>query len=149
MATRLWTALLLLAAVFAMHGVQCVASDPDMEHWSSSLAAVSSVGGHTAAVHLTAAAGTPDRSDVAAADGVRDAAATASTGLPAPWHDAHVLAVCLAVLLAGVIVLGAVARLRGRAIPLVRGSPRRGRRFTAWSLRPRSPDLSVLCLLRI
>jgi hypothetical protein len=149
MATRLWTALLLLAAVFAMHGLQCVASDPAMEHGSSSLAAVPSVvGGHAAAVHL-AAAGMPDHVDVAAAAGVRDAAATASTGLPSPWHDAHALAVCLAVLLAGLTILGAVARLRGRAIPLVRGSPRRGRRFAAWPLRARPPDLAILCLLRI
>ena len=148
MATRLWTALLLLAAVFAVHGVQCVASDPSMEHGSSSPAAVASIGDHAAAVHL-AAAGMPGHFEVAAAGGVRDAAATASTGLPAPWHDAHVLTVCLAALLAGVTVLGAVAPLRGWAIPLVRGSPRRGHRFAAWSLRPRPPDLSVLCLLRI
>ena len=149
MATRLWTALLLLAAVFAMHGVQCVASDPAVEHGSSSLAAVSAVGGRAAAVHLTAAAGMPDHFGVATAGGVRDAAPTPSSGLPAPWHDAHVLAVCLAVLLGGLTILSAVARLRGRAIPLVRGSPRRRCRFAAWSVRPRPPDLSVLCLLRI
>jgi hypothetical protein len=147
MATRLWTALLLLAAVFAMHGVQCVTSDSAMEHGSASLATVSSVGGHAAAVQL--AAGMLGHFDAAAVGDVPDAAAIASTGLPEPWHDAHVLAVCLAVLLAGLTVLGAVARLRGRAILLVRGPPRPGRRFAAWSLRPRPPDLSVLCLLRI
>lgn len=147
MATRLWTALLLLAAVFAMHGVQCATSDSVVQHGSSSLSATSSVGGHVAAAGLTAAAGMLDHSDLTAAGGARDAAA--STGLPAPWHDAHVLAVCLAVLLAGLTVLRAVARFRGRAILVVRGPPRHGRRFAAWSLRPRPPDLSVLCLLRI
>ncbi len=149
MATRLWTALLLLAAVFAMHGVQCVTSDPAMEHGSWSHAAAPSVLVHAAAVHLAAAEVPPGHAEVAAVGGVRDAAATASTGLPAPWHGAHVLAVCLAVLLAGLTVLGAMASLRGRVIPLVRRSPRCGHRFAAWSLRPRPPDLSVLCLLRI
>ena len=144
MASRLWATLLLLAAVFATHGVQCVTSDSAMEHGSPSLAAVPSVVGHPAAVHLADGTEMPRHSDAAAADGGRDAAVTLL-----PWHDAYVLIVCLAILLAGLTVLGAGAHFRGRAVPPVRGSPGRGHRFAAWSLWPRPPDLSVLCLLRI
>lgn len=147
---RLWTALLLLAAVLAVHGVQCVAADPSLVRESTTLGAVASVGAPGAAIHGGVVAATmPDHSHAAGADVARDAAATGSTGLPAPWHDAHVLALCLAVLLAGLTVLGASALFRGMVVPLVRGSPGPGRRLTGWARHPRPPDLSVLCLLRI
>ncbi|WP_431521209.1 DUF6153 family protein [Blastococcus capsensis] len=150
MGARLWTALLLLAAVFAMHGVRCVAAEPALAHGSTSLDAVASIGAPAAAIHVGAVtAEKPAHSHAAATHGSRDVAATVSTDLPAPWHDAHVLAMCLAVLLAGLTILGALTRVRGMAIPLVRGSPPPRRWLTGWVRQPRPPDLSALCLLRI
>jgi hypothetical protein len=156
MGARLWTALLMLAAVFSMHGLQCTAGDSAVEHVSTPLGAAASVGAPAAAIHVgTVAAAISDPWRVAATHGARDAASTGSTGLPAPQapqapgHDAHVWAVCLAVLLAGLTILGAVALLRGMAVPLIRGSPTPSRWLTGWSRQPRPPDLSVLCLLRI
>ena len=150
MRARLWTALLLLAAVFAMHGVQCVAADPALAHGSTSLLAVASSGAPVAAVHVRAvAAEEPRHSHGAAAHGAEEVAATGSTGPPAPWHDAHIVAVCLAVLLAGLTVLGAVRRLRAMAVPPVRGSPPSRRCLSRAAMQHRPPDLFALCLLRI
>ncbi len=147
---RLWAALLLLAAVFAMHGVQCMAAGSALDHGSTSLGAVASVGAPATAVHVGGVAeARPDHGLVAAAHGAEDVGATGSTGGSAPWHDAHVLAVCLAVLLAGLTILGASALRRGGAVPLVRGSPMSARWPTGWARQPRPPDLSALCLLRI
>ena len=147
---RLWAALLLLAAVFAMHGIQCMATGSALEHGSTSLGAAASVGAAAASVHVGPVADAmPDHGRVAATHGAGDAGTTGASGLPAPWHDAHALAVCLAVLLAGLTFLGASALRRGVAVPLVRGSPTSARWPTGWARQPRPPDLSALCLLRI
>ncbi|WP_407937435.1 DUF6153 family protein [Modestobacter caceresii] len=147
---RLWAALLLLAAVFAMHGIQCAAAGSALAHGSTSLSAAASVDVSAASVHLGPVAGAmPDHRRVAATRGAADADATGSSGLPAPWHDAHLLAVCLAVLLAGLTVLAAVVLRRGSALPPARGSPTPSRWPTGWSRQPRPPTLSALCLLRI
>ncbi|WP_442929297.1 DUF6153 family protein [Modestobacter sp. VKM Ac-2978] len=147
---RLWAALLLLAAVFAMHGVQCVAAGSAQRHGSTSVGAAAAVGVPAASVHLGPVAGAmPDHGHGAATPEADADGATGSSGLPAPWHDAHVLAVCLAVLLAGLMVLRAVVLRRGVAIPPVRGSPTPSRWPTGWSRQPRPPTLSALCLLRI
>ncbi|WP_442928877.1 DUF6153 family protein [Modestobacter sp. VKM Ac-2980] len=147
---RLWAALLLLAAVFAMHGIQCAAAGSALEDGSTSLSAAASVDVPAASVHLGPVAGAmPDHGHGAATPEADADGATGSSGLPAPWHDAHLLAVCLAVLLAGLMVLRAVVLRRGVAIPPVRGSPTPSRWPTGWSRQPRPPTLSALCLLRI
>ena len=148
MEARLWTALL-LAAVFSMHGLQCGAADSPWEHGSTSLGAAASVGVPVAAIQTVVSAGVPDHSHVGPMHGVRDAGASGSTSLPSPWQDAHVLVVCLAVLLVGLTIRGASARIRGMAIPFVRGPPGPCRWSTGLSRQPRPPDLSLLCLLRI
>ncbi|WP_407062152.1 hypothetical protein [Blastococcus montanus] len=147
---RLWAALLLLAAVFAMHGVQCVATGWTLEHGSPSFGPAASVGASASSAHVGAVGDAmPDHGHVPDTHGAGDAGATGSSGLPAPWHDAHVLAVCLAVLLAGLTSLGALVLRRGLAVPLVRGSPTPCRWPRGWSRQPRPPALSALCLLRI
>lgn len=147
---RLWAALLLLAAVFAVHGMQCVAAGPVFEHGSTSLGVAAPVGVPAGSVHVGHVADAmPDHGHAAATPGGADADVTGSSGPLAPWHDAHLLAVCLVVLLAGLTVLGAVVLRRGGAVPPVRGSPTPSRWPTGWSRQPRPPTLSALCLLRI
>lgn len=147
---RLGAALLLLAAVFAVHGIQCVAAGSALEHGSTSLGRAASVGVPAAAVHVGAVADAiPDDLHAAGTHGSGDAGATGSSGLPSPWRDAHVLAVCLAVLLAGLTILSPWALGRGVAVSLVRGSPPSSRWPSGWSRPPRPPALSALCLLRI
>lgn len=147
---RLWAALLLLAAVFAMHGIQCAAAGSAPEHGFTSLGEAASVGVPVASIHVGPVADAmPDHGHGAATQMADADGATGSSGLPAPWHDAHLLAVCLAVLLAGLMALGAVVLRRGVAIPPVRGSPTPSRWPTGWSRQPRPPTLSALCLLRI
>lgn len=138
-------ALLVLAAVFSMHGLQCVAGDPgnaqsDMASMDGTFSA-GETGGTTALSatgHVSAGLG---------AVAVEAAATTSHT----PFHSAvHTLAVCVAILLAGFAVLGALLVLR-RSARLSANGPVRIRARSWWTstqlLRP--PDLASLCLLRI
>ena len=137
MPVRLWV-LVLLAAVFAMHGLQCSTAGPGTGHGTP--AAPSAIG-HSPAGHSNALVVAPAVGVAAAEAGIPPA--------PAPEHEAHLWAVCLAVLLSAVTLLGAVALLRRGGTPVVRGSPSSPRRPAArWALL-RPPDLSALCLLRI
>ena len=139
-ARRMW-ALLLLAAVFSMHGVQCVAADAGAGHAPATTSAhavveplhpVESMLG-VAARHLTGPAG--------AMPGALD------DGPPA--HVSGFAVVCLAVLLTGVALLGVTSLLRRHgAFPLQPRAPTALAR-TGWFRLPRPPDLSALCLLRI
>ncbi|MCZ2839775.1 hypothetical protein [Modestobacter sp. VKM Ac-2985] len=144
---RVWTALLLLAAVFGVHGVQCTMPDPTLGHESVTVAP-------TASVDVPAAAAAGPIVVAAAMRGHQHAAlpGTGGAGDPgslAPWHDGHVLAFCLAALLAGLTVMGASSRLRGLAVRLAGGRPTSPHCTTGWSRQPRPPDLAALCLLRI
>jgi hypothetical protein len=154
MAARLWTALLMLAAVFAMHGVQCTAA-ADTAGTAGTTAHVGSVAmtalspGHA---HAAAAAASPDDpmlSQSAATGTEGTAGALAEAGHGSAPHDAaaHLWAVCLAVLaaaLAGVLtaLVPRSVRLTAPALGYVRA------RLRSPAL-PRPPDLSALCLLRI
>ncbi|MCZ2805027.1 DUF6153 family protein [Modestobacter sp. VKM Ac-2983] len=142
---RVWTALLLLAAVFGVHGVQCMAVDPALEHASVAHALTASVDVPAPVGQVAVVAALPGHHS-AAPQGAGEAGATGSLD---SWHDGHALAVCLAVLLAGLTVAGTLVRLRGTVVRLVRGSLSSPRWTTGWSRQPRPPDLSVLCLLRI
>ncbi|MGY2065744.1 hypothetical protein [Blastococcus sp. SYSU DS0619] len=148
---RLWV-LLVLAAFFSAHGLQCLADDGGLGHGASHAAASSSSGHAPAVTHpaaVTAAA-------TLIAPGHTRAEVTATAGpahlleLHLPAHGAQVAAVCLAVLLVGATVVGAVARRRwATTARSVRGSPPPPRWSTGRTPPPRPPDLSALCLLRI
>lgn len=162
MAARGWTALLLLAAVFAMHGVQCATAADGPGHAATSLGhslasgEPSSRTAHAPAhAHAIAAAGVALAVPVAAAplaghpDSVPAAAGPAGAGgAGVPFHAAgHLWTVCLAVLAAALAVLLAtsVPRAAHLSVPAVLDA-----RTRLWSSRPpRPPDLSALCLLRI
>ena len=147
-AQRLWV-LLLLAAVFCMHGLQCVGPDVDAGHGTGAAAhAVVYLAAPAPLVDSTLAAvghlvdGAPSDSGVLAA-----AAVLSQYGLPP--HGAAFWAVCLAVLLTGILALG-VAALTGRApARFIRAGTPSSLWHTGWSRIPRPPDLSALCLLRI
>lgn len=164
MPARFIWALVLLAAVFCMHGLQCVTTHssgshgaptatsqspmdrPAAERDSTESVSAESVSAESVSIELVGAAPastaiTTSSSDVAPHDG--------KPMHRPPVHAAGLWAVCLAVLLAGVALLGASVLLRAAALPLLRGSPGR-RSGPPRGLRlPRPPDLSVLCLLRI
>lgn len=141
--------MLLLAAVFVMHGVQCMVADPEGGHAPTAPALAS-----TAMEHPSG----PD----AVADGVaaglvitpavmHAVAGPLGAGLPVDrdlGHNADLWAVCLAVT-GGLVLLAALGLSRRGAVTPVRGSPFRlvGTAIIAGPLRP--PDLSSLCLLRI
>jgi hypothetical protein len=161
MAARLWTALLMLAAVFAMHGLQC-AGAPDSADPAATAAhsATTTHGGSVAMIALTPgraglAAGTAgvDEPMPAHATGTATVAAVAApvdaghNGAPHDWA-AHLWTACLAVLAAALAVLLAllVRRLVRREPPALRTARARA---VGWLTPPRPPDLSALCLLRI
>ena len=144
-ARRMWV-LLLLAAVFSMHGVQCVAADVDAGHVMTGTAhalVAAPVQAPSVGVGLAIA------SSVAHGMAPGTAVVTASTGDGLPAHGAAFWAVCLAIVLTGIVLLGVVALIRTPWARAVRArAPSRLWR-AGWSRLPRPPDLSALCLLRI
>jgi hypothetical protein len=150
---RLWTAVLVLAAVFAMHGAQCSAAahDPAVHasaaHAIPVLHAAPAAGG--AGTPVEAAMDSATMGSTVLTDTVVTAAAAAagSDSGPGSWAT-HLWAVCLAVLAAGIAVLFALftPRLVGLSSPALR---RARARAPGWPIPPRPPDLSALCLLRI
>lgn len=142
MRQRIW-ALLAVAAVLAMHGVQCMGGPVDSTH--APVAAVAP---------LTVLDGD---AVVASIDGMhRVAALTAAATLPLhsapggmPAHGAEVWTICLAVAFAALALVSVVALSRGRAALLVRGPPPLLRLLRNLHRLPPAPDLSALCLLRI
>ncbi|MGY1834580.1 hypothetical protein ACI79P_05665 [Blastococcus sp. SYSU DS0510] len=163
MAARGWTALLLLAAVFAMHGLQCTTAGTEHPagHGVAPVAAAPAgllEGGlHTGPVspgheaHSSAHAGEHGSVQGAAAM----VAAAPPVGLVAADHGSapagaggHLWALCLAVLAAGLAVL--LALLLPRLLTLLPAAWARLRTHTSTGLAPlRPPDLHSLCLLRI
>ena len=146
MTMRRMCVLLLLAAIFSMHGAQYVAADAGLRH----------------AEVAVAQHGTQDPLDagslsgsMAADDQLQQAdpslGATAMAGQPGSSHGvaAHVWSLCLAILCAGLILLAAASLLGRVAAPVPRGIASHLSLFTGWSRLPRPPDLSALCLLRI
>ena len=165
MAARLRTALLVLAAVLAMHGVQCTtaAAGPGQAAVHAghapdavSLAMTALVPGPvdamvTAGIALADPIGAVTIAGSAVSGPATPGGAAAAMspagqgGLP---HDAgsHLWTVCLAVLAAALAVMLEV--LVPRSVHLT--APALGcARARLRSLAPRPPDLSVLCLLRI
>lgn len=150
---RRWFALLLLAAVFGMHGLQC-----------TGVATPAAAGGQTMAAHITsgalAAFAEPTASDVPGAVmsmaaplvatdvliGPMDVAAAGHDGGPVGAMD-HLWTVCLAVLSVGlaVVLIAAVAMLLWRWLPTLRSSARRRGHVKPLA---QAPDLFALCVLR-
>lgn len=142
-----WSVLLLLSAVFGMHGIQCMGADSSMPTPHAADAASSaSASPHVAipaevaavtAVLLPAPEGAPSV--------VGAAVDRAGHRGPAGLMD-HLGAVCLAVLAAG---LGALVLVLSRVRSVRPGVLRR--RVHRWlsSLDPpRAPDIHFLCVLR-
>jgi hypothetical protein len=148
MAGRLWTALLVLAGVFAVHGVQCAAGDGghDAAHAPAASIVVTAVSpGHADA----AAAVTPltDPAPGAHPTTTTTTAAADDRGTGAPHETpGHLWTVCLAVLAAALVL---VAVLLPRPAQLTRPALTHVRARLGSLAPARPPDLSALCLLRI
>jgi hypothetical protein len=158
MAARGWTALLLLAAVFAMHGLQCTAAGTGNATGHGAVpVAAASAGPLDDGPHPTTAQ--PGLEALSGAHGsvpgiTAVVAAGPTAGLPGAGHDSapataggHLWALCLAVLAAGLTVLVA---LLPRLLTLLPAACARLRRHASTARAPlRPPDLHSLCLLRI
>lgn len=147
MASRGWTAVLLLFAVLAMHGLQCGSgADGDAHTGAAPLVAVTA--SPAGDPHLAHAASTPSTPLL---DGHDGATAPVPDGehSNAPVQGAgHLWAVCLAVLAAGLALLLALVppRLLAPAPATLVSSLTRA---LGASPLGRPPDLHALCLLRI
>lgn len=141
---RLWV-LLLLAAIFSMHGAQYVAADAGLRHAEVAVAQ-HGTGSLPAAGSLSGSMAADERVQPADAS----LSATNMDG-QSPSHDvaAHVRSLCLAILYAGLVLLAVAALLWRVTTPVPRGIAAHLSLFTGWSRLPRPPDLSALCLLRI
>jgi hypothetical protein len=153
--------LVLLAAVFSMHGLQCVAADSGAPAWAHGTGHSVAAVGPDDVLHLVgsdAAMVSVGNMSVSAGDMSAPPAAAvtaAMVGVPLGWsHDSsphgsgHLWAWCLAILAAGLaaLLLALIGSLPGIRLP----RPRRvtGRAW-AWLSPPRPPDLYSLCLMRI
>ncbi|MGY1858532.1 hypothetical protein [Modestobacter sp. SYSU DS0290] len=150
MAVRVWTVLLVMAGVFAMHGLQC-ATAHDAGHGSGLHPATTTLAAATAARPALALAGARPGHDTA--DGpVVAADLTAPTVVEherAPGSPAGYLwSLCLAVLAAG--VTASCLLLAPRLLSVVARVPAQVcSRVGSWPAPLRPPDLAALCLLRI
>ena len=159
MAARLWTALLMLTAVFAVHGVQCTsAADGAGSAATTTHVATTAHADSVAMTTLTAgqartAPGAASFDDPPPAHaGTATVAADAAlidaghSGAPHDWA-AHLWTACLAVLAVALAVL--LALLVFRLVQLGPPAPRKVTRARRRVTPHRPPDLSALCLLRI
>lgn len=146
MASRMIWALLVLSAVFVMHGVPSL--NAPAEHAGLAQAPQALVQSSTDAPGVYAQVHDAAPSVVTPADRLTPSAIVDDSPSH-PGMAAHVWAACLAVLLLGVALLGAHALVRGSVKAFGQQILLRGRR-TLWALPvARPPDLSALCLLRI
>lgn len=142
---RLWV-LLLLAAIFSMHGAQYIAADAGLRH------AEASVAQHGIEEPLEAGSLSGSMAESEQPQQVDPPlGAMARPGRPGPSHDvaAHLWSLCLAIVYAGLILLAAASLVGMVVAPVLRGVASHLSLFKGWSRLPRPPDLSALCLLRI
>jgi hypothetical protein len=154
-ATRLVMALLLLGAVFAMHGLSCTDTADRGAGHSAPAVTIAGPSGHAmtaAAVASNVLAG-PAAADHAgpssAIPGAGGAAVVPPTGHGSAPHSsaAHLWAACLAVLAAGLAAM--LALLAPHVVRLVAPALSRALTGARGSLPPpRPPDLHAPCLLR-
>lgn len=150
MSGRFVWALLLLGAVFSMHGIECAAADANAGHGTMASAGP--------AIYEDAPSGPVDETLTTAGTQMSQAlmpaaSVAAAAALPhrdLPTHGAASWMVCLAALLTGAITLAAAA-LIGREPASLLGSRAAPVALwhTGWSRLPRPPELAALCLLRI
>jgi hypothetical protein len=154
MAARGWTALLLLAAVFAMHGLQCTAPGTGHAAGHDAAAVAPAPAGLLDGGARTGATSTPSDAHGALLDTTAMVGAAAAPAGLLAGHDStpagaggHLWTLCLAVLAAG---LAALVTLLLPRTPALLGQPRARLRIRPPAgLAPlRPPDLHVLCLLR-
>lgn len=139
---RCWWALVVLAAVFAMHGLQCVSHDLQA-HAGHGIAADLVTLPLPAAVAVDFVTA-PDGAAASGGPGHSDHAMSGDSSSPLPtdfWT------VCLAVL-GAVVVLLAAAMARGRPATRERPSWASFPRSVSIPALPRPPDLFALCVLR-
>ena len=144
MPSRRWWIVVVLTAVFSMHGVLLISP-------SGGDAAVEDGAAQHAMAGSQTMVSLPDLDGTFVPGSPAASMATADEPLPDtdPGHGdgAHLWSLCLAIL-AGVALLGALLSGRAAAVAataavhLVRGVRR-------WPGLPRPPDLAALCLLRI
>lgn len=139
---RVWGALVALAAVFLLHGLQCAGHDPSP--WPPGAATGLTFPG--AAVsgmhHSPMPAGRSATSMVS--EPIGPGSAVPQQPLPSPGD---LCAICLAVLSAGLALL-VLRLLRPGSHPGRSRSPARAQRRVSGPALPRPPDLFVLCVLR-
>ncbi|WP_147261954.1 DUF6153 family protein [Blastococcus sp. TF02A-26] len=144
--------LLLLAAVFAMHGLQCAAADSGTTTAAHGTVHTSRADPdpalHTAGLVMESADAMTAAAPAALAAGTAIGASLAAGHDSAPHAGGHLWAVCLAVLAAGLaaMLLVLTRRIAEFRLPLTRRTP--GGPWT-WLRPPRPPDLYSLCLMRI
>lgn len=151
MTHRRWLLLLLLAGVFAMHGVECTAAGGPAAGSGHSISMTAGAPG-TAVVGEASATGHPVHSAASGGTVVFHAAdMAASKAIGSGGHLAgllgHLWTVCLAVLsigLAALIAALTVLRVPTWLPPLPRACPRWARPHA----RLPGPELSALCVLR-
>ena len=142
---RLWI-LLMVAGVVTLHGVQVLSVDQG-EHHATTAMAVEQVSGSGAGEGVTNTAPRPaDVRPVSAWTTVDSASDLSPTG---HGGTEYIGTVCLAVLLTGLAVLGAMMPGRGAAATTVSGRSVARRRPMGVFRLPRPPDLAELGLLRI
>jgi hypothetical protein len=152
---RLGWVLLLLAAVFTMHGLQCAgadSADPSGAH--GPIHAIAAAEPHPV-LHVVGPVTAMASADHMTASPLAAAVTAATVGVPlgtdhdsSPHGAGHLWALCLAVLAAGlaVLLLALVGRSLAIRLPLLRRAI--GRALGSFSP-PRPPDLYSLCLMRI
>ena len=149
MAARQLGILLLLAAVFSMHSIAFASAEPGAAQRPAATADHGTGGAASDSVTLQLSGA----SAVLSPEHLASSALAAADPMPpgVPIHDmaTHFLAVCLAVLLAGLGWLIYKVRAPDVATPVVRCAGPRPRLDMGWFRPPRPPDLSALCLLRI
>ena len=148
MSARRTGVLLLLAAVFAMHGVQCMASDVAGHGMTGSVHAPSAVSAQVPDIDSALA---PAPHLLPAAVSVQVTSAVVAGIFPDDFspHGSALVAVCLAMVLTGVGALAAAALIGRASATSVRARAPSPLWHTWWSRISRPPDLSALCILRI
>ena len=141
-----WWVLLLLSAVFGMHGLQCVGADTSMPMPHATVAAAPAAPGHGgwAPDEVMALQAAAPPADGMGPSGPRAAVDHPGDGSPSGLMD-HLGIVCLAVLAAGLAALALVlSRLRRGP----RALRHRAHRWLSSLDPPRPPDIYSLCVLR-
>ena len=139
---RMWAALVALAAVFVLHGVQCAGHDLSGRP-SGAATAQTFLGPATAGMHHSSS---PAGGSAAPVESDRIGAGAADHRRPHP-PPGDLEAICLAVLSAGLALLVALL-LRPGAPPGRSRCHARAQRWVSGPALLRPPDLFVLCVMR-